>query len=93
MDLIECSKVGPGIRSDERAVSVSDVRGFDLKLRVQESQLESIEGKTYLVAGVVAEDTTKGMLLVELPHEADNGSSRLWAWRASVRRLESGSVA
>ncbi len=93
MILLECSKIGPGLRFDERTVAVADVRGYDVMVRVQEWQISHVDGKTYIVAGLVGEDLAKDMALIELPQESDSGRWRVWAWRSAIRFPKVESVA
>ena len=38
----------------------------------------------FLPIGIVYHDRDKNLFLIELPHEADSGTNRLWAGSASI---------
>ena len=42
------------------------------------------QGQTYLPIGVVYKDRDKGVALIEFPHQADSGASRIWVPLSSL---------
>ena len=79
-----CEHVGPGLRVTERSVAVRDVRGHREYIRVEEDFLTEVGERAYLPVGVVHIDKEKGMVLIEVPHEADTGGNRLWVRPADL---------
>jgi hypothetical protein len=73
-------EVGPGLRDTERTVAVRDVYNRKHFLRVELGFLSREGDRWYLPIGVVGIDESKGLALIELPHESDSGSNRLWTW-------------
>lgn len=71
--LIPC-EVTPGMRDSERTACVADYAGRRHYLRVEADMVAD----SRLPVGVVGRDRRTGMVLVELPHEADSGVSRFW---------------
>lgn len=74
-----CEEVSPGLREEERLVTVRDavskVRSF---LRVETDFLTYQDGCYYLPVGVVQEEPEQGLALVELSQDPDAGNRRLW---------------
>ena len=73
-----CEQVGPGMRDEERTVAVKDVQGRREFLRVPHGFLTAVGEQYYLPVGIVQEDRTSQLVLVELPQEGECGSWRLW---------------
>jgi len=71
-------EVTPGMRQTERTVSIQDIRGRKHFLRVEEDFIGYESGSAYLPIGVVGIDERKQLVLIELPHESDSGTNRLW---------------
>jgi hypothetical protein len=71
-------EVSPGLRETEKTAAVRDVYGRKHFLRVEEAFLTHRGGRQYLPIGVVGVDEAKGLALIELPHESDSGTNRLW---------------
>ncbi len=80
-------EISPGLRDSERTVVVRDVFGRKQFLRVENGFVASADAHWYLPVGIVGIDETKKLALVELPHEADSGVSRLWVRLADLREL------
>jgi hypothetical protein len=74
-----CERVSPGMRSSERIVLLRDVYGRREFVQVDSNFLTVQGDKHYLPVGVVHEDKTQGLVLIELPEEAVSGANRLWA--------------
>lgn len=84
-------KIGPGLRDSERTAAVLDVHDRRHFLRVEEGFIGHEGGRTYLPVGVVGVDRARGLVLIELPHEADSGANRLWVYideTTGIRRGE-----
>lgn len=79
-----CDTVGQGLRDAEATVSVKSIKGRPEFLRVSRSNLLVKGGKNYLAVGVVHVDPDSKAYLIEFPHEADSGASRIWVNGASV---------
>ncbi len=71
-------EVTQGLRESERTVTVKDVRDRQHTLRVPFDFVTTQGAKNYITVGVVGVDRKGGTVLIELPHEADSGSNRLW---------------
>jgi hypothetical protein len=84
MPLVPC-EVSDGLRPSEATVCVKDVHGRPQFLRIERDFLITEGGISYLSVGVVYDDKSKGVVLIELPHEADSGANRLWVQRDQVR--------
>jgi hypothetical protein len=85
MAQVVCETVGRGLRDSERSVSVRDVQNHLQYLTVDADFLSVVGDRHYLPVYVVGQDVAQGMLLIELPLEADSGANRLWVWKANVR--------
>lgn len=77
MALVAC-EVSDGLRDSEATVAVREVGGDQQFLRIERDFLTSEDGRDFLTVGVIQRDGTGRYLLVELPQEADSGTSRLW---------------
>jgi len=77
-------EVSKGLRDSEKTVSVKDVFNRKHHLRVEDGYIEDEGGGHYLPIGVVGIDETKGLALIELPHESDAGISRLWVRQSDL---------
>jgi hypothetical protein len=84
--------IAPGLRDSEKTVAVRDVFGRRQFLRVEQGFLAAAGGQCYLPVGVVGIDDGQKLALVELPHVADSGVSRLWVRLSELRELN-GTVA
>lgn len=80
-------EVSSGIRESERTVAVKDVFNRKHHLRVEEGYIEVEGGAHYLPIGIVGVDDSKGLALIELPHESDAGISRLWVRQSDLKRI------
>lgn len=83
MALVAC-EVSNGLRASEATVSVREVAGDRQFLRVERDFLSSVDGRQYLSVGLIRYDPTGAFALIELPQEADSGTSRLWVPAADV---------
>lgn len=80
-------EVSSGIRASERTAAVKDVHNRKHHLRVEEGYIEPESGSFYLPIGVVGVDDSKGLALIELPHESDSGISRLWVRQSDLKGI------
>jgi hypothetical protein len=87
---VECVVVVPDGILDTQVVKVPDEEGRNHTLRVGKGSLVEQGGKKYLPVGLVQVDRKGRRALVELPEEADSGTSRLWVPFAHFRRQENG---
>ena len=71
-------EVSEGLRPTEVTVTIKDVHGRPQFLRIDRDFIVSEAGQSYLPVGVVHDDRTRGVVLIELPYEADSGANRLW---------------
>lgn len=79
MAQIRCEDVSPGLREEERTVTVRNaVTGLRSFLRVETDFLTYRDGSYYLPVGVVQQEPQLNLVLIELPQEPDAGSTRLW---------------
>ncbi len=89
MAQVVCEDVSPGMRRDERTVSVRDVvTGRRSFLRVEADFLTQAMGRYFITVGVVQEESQQGLVLIELPQEPDAGSTRLWVRATDLLRTE-----
>jgi hypothetical protein len=84
MPLVLC-EVSDGLRPSEATVAVKDTTGRSEFLRIEKDFLTVEGGQPYLSVGGVYDDRAKGVVLIELPHEADSGHNRLWVPRDHMR--------
>ncbi len=82
MPLIPC-EVRPGQASFVRYAIVKDLNGRREYIQVDKDFLTYENGQSYLPVGVVYRDPEK--VLIELSHEADSGTHRLWVAPSDVR--------
>jgi hypothetical protein len=75
---VECEVNAENALLGTEIVGVPDESGNRQFLRVGKGFVIRANGKTYLPIGVVEVDRKNHRALVELPHEADSGFSRLW---------------
>jgi hypothetical protein len=71
-------EVSSGLRESERTAAVTDIFNRRHHLRVEDGFLGVERGRYYLPIGIVGLDESKGLALIELPHESDAGINRLW---------------
>ena len=83
MPYVVCS-VDQGLRPSEVTVEVRDVDDRPEYLRVHKDFVKKFDNGRYLPIGVVYHDRDKDLYLIELPHEADSGTSRLWVRSSSL---------
>jgi hypothetical protein len=83
MAYVVCS-VSDGLCSSEVTVEVQDVDGRPEYLRVHRDFVKQFDNRHYLPIGVVGQDRDKDLFLIELSHEADSGTNRLWVARSSL---------
>ena len=86
MARVICDTVGAGLRDLERSVAVHDIPHQLHYLTVDADFLTPSGGNYYLPVYVVGQDAAKGMLLIELPIEADSGANRIWVYKANIRK-------
>jgi hypothetical protein len=82
---IEC-EVEEGIAGWDSVVTVKDVNGRAQTLSVSKGMVNEENGRHYLPIGIVKVDYAQRRVLIELPSEADSGTSRLWAPFGSFRK-------
>jgi hypothetical protein len=80
-------EVRAGLRDSERTVTVKDVFNIRHHLRVEEGFITAEAGRYYLPIGIVGIDHAKGLVMIELPHESDGGTNRLWVRRSDLREI------
>ncbi len=84
MSLVAC-EVSEGFRDSEATVAVREVGGNQQFLRIERDFLTIEDGRPYLTVGLIQQDRTGRYSLVELPHEADSGTSRLWVANEDIK--------
>ena len=85
---VECAVVVPDGMLDTQVIKVYDVEGRNHTLRVGKGALLENAGKRYLPVGLVFVDHKGKRALIELPQEADSGTSRVWMPFVRFRRQE-----
>jgi hypothetical protein len=90
MPYVLCS-VDEGLRPSEATVEVRDIDDRSEFLRVDRDFVKSFDNRHYLPIGIVYRDKESGkdLVLIELPHEADSGTNRLWVPISSIREAPS----
>jgi hypothetical protein len=76
--------INDGLRPAEVTVSVCDNEKRPEFLRVHRDFVKNINDAWYLPIGIVFHDRDRELLLIELPHEADSGTNRLWVNAPSI---------
>ncbi len=79
-----CTNVSRGLRPSEVVVTVTDLFGQRHFIREEKEFLTNRDGRWYLPADVVFVDPKTKAVLVELPHEAENGAHRIWLEPANL---------
>jgi hypothetical protein len=69
----------PGLRESEVQVTVHGITARPQRLRVPRGFLLEQDGRSRLPIGIVAGNPEEDKVLIEFPHEADSGASRMWA--------------
>jgi hypothetical protein len=87
---IECVVVVPNGIVDSQVVKVLDEGNRSHTLRVAKGSLVEAGDRWYLPVGLVRVDREQRRALIELPQEADSGTSRVWLPLARFRRQENG---
>ncbi len=87
---VECEVVVPDGLLDTQVVKVLDGEGRYHMLRVAKGVLVEKHGRRYLPVGLMHVDYPNKRALVELPQEADSGTSRIWIPFPRFRRQENG---
>jgi hypothetical protein len=85
---VECEVVVPNGMLDTQVIRVPDAQGQNHVLRVARGGLVEKDDKKYLPVGLVHVDRQRRLALIELPEEADSGTSRLWIAFTHFRRQE-----
>lgn len=83
-----CDIVNDHATLETKIVGVPDEEGNKQFLRVGPGALDEVDGRAYLWVGIVELDRKRRRALVELPHEADSGVSRLWIPFDNFRRQD-----
>jgi hypothetical protein len=84
-------EVGDGLRPSEATVVVHNYSGRSEYLPVDRGMLVRMNGKHLLPVRLIYQDDSKGAAFVELPDEADSGTSRIWVRLTDIRQPESSS--
>lgn len=92
MEYVICDEVSEGLRPSEVTVGVKSFQGRREYLRVSQRSLRQRDEHFYLAVGVVRQDRDTGAYLVEFPHEADSGTSRVWVPQAALLDQQSNGV-
>lgn len=71
-------EVSEGLTDREITVSVQDVEGREQYIHVHPTMVNSRIETPYLPVGVIDIDRRNRRVLIELPIEADSGTSRMW---------------
>lgn len=84
MAKLRCETVTGGLRASEVLAEVVDFKGRRHFLRVEHDFLYENE---FLPVGIVHEDSQQGLVLIELPQEAETGANRLWVRKEQLQNL------
>jgi hypothetical protein len=87
---VECLVLVPNGIMDTQVVGVPDENDRKHTIRVGRGSLVEHGGKTYLPVGLVRVDRENRKAMVELPQEADSGTTRIWVPFVRFRRQENG---
>jgi hypothetical protein len=77
-------EIHPGSSEIVVSVGVKDVYNVETYLWAPPDFVTRRNGQTYLPIGVVYTDRDKGVALIEFPHQADSGASRIWVPLSSL---------
>jgi hypothetical protein len=77
-------EVRPGSSDIVVSAGVRDIYNVPTYIWAPPDFIVRRNGQTYLPIGVVYKDRDKGVALIEFPHQADSGASRLWVPLASL---------
>jgi hypothetical protein len=77
-------EVRPGSSEIVVSVGVRDINNVPTYLWAPPDFVTRRHGRTYLPIGVVYKDKEKGVALIEFPHQADSGASRIWVPLSSL---------
>jgi hypothetical protein len=78
MAKLRCDNISDGLRASEAVAVFHDYRGRRHFLRIERDFLSQVGDQFLLPVGVVGTDPRTGLILIELPHEAETGANRLW---------------
>ena len=73
-----CDSISDGLRASEALAVFRDYDGRRHFIRVERDFLSWENSRHYLPVGIVGVDRRQGLVLIELPHEAETGANRLW---------------
>jgi hypothetical protein len=77
-------EVRPGSSEIVVSAGVRDIHNEPTYIWAPPDFITRRQGRTYLPIGVVYKDRDKGVALIEFPHQADSGASRLWVPLSSL---------
>ena len=83
MPYVLCNETD-GLRPSEVTVEIRDIDDRPEFLRVHRDFVKKFKNAYYLPIGIVYHDRDKDVFLIELPHEADSGTNRLWVAHSSL---------
>jgi hypothetical protein len=86
LSAVECQVLVQDGLLNTQVVGVKDGEGTVHVLRVGKGSLQDQGEKLYLPVGLIKVDRSAKQALVELPQEADSGTSRIWLPFTSFRR-------
>ncbi|HEV3387275.1 MAG TPA: hypothetical protein VG097_20825 [Gemmata sp.] len=78
--------VADGLRPAEATVSIRTYSGRVEYLPLDRGMLSRENGTHLLPVGVIYQDESKDAAFVELPDEADSGTSRVWVRLSDMRQ-------
>ena len=81
-------EVTDGLRPSEATVAVRDYAGRTEYLPVDRGMLARANGKHLLPVRILYQDEIKNAAFVQLPDEADSGTTRLWVRLADLQSPE-----
>lgn len=78
MAKLRCLDITAGLRASEVIAKFADYSGRNHFLRVEKDFLYDHQGTYFLPVAIVGKDMDTGLVLIELPQEAETGANRLW---------------
>jgi hypothetical protein len=89
---LRCQEVGKGLRDSERSVTVKDWQGKKDYLRFEAGFLYREADAYWFPVGKIADDPTKGVVLIEYPQESERGNWRIWVATTDLLEYQQATV-
>ncbi len=84
MNFLHC-EISDGPRQGFKTVGIESVEGYNEYLSIEERFLAKRCDEMRLPVSVIGQDRKQGIVLIQLPVEADSGANRVWVRKESVQ--------